>query len=256
MLPILSLLAALVLFSTTSFAQGNTPQTQDSTRSSTQPLGTTTPGEYPFTPEQDRQFYQALSQYVIGAVRFRFDAQRTTVQRINEAMFGTLSESIAGRNMDFSYEMFTPNSRANRLYVRDRLASFDIAGVRSSSHIQGIDREEEESARKLREFFGIKEDISANVMDKSYKFLEMLGLRENVSPQLEYTLEQESLVDVWIISLESRQIKHLLSARQPEGTHTITWNGTNDDNLRMPRGYYIGQVFADKKRILQKGIRW
>lgn len=65
------------------FAQWKEPQIQDSTRfspqlPSSQPLGTTTPGEYPFSPEQDRRFYQALSEYVSVVVRFRYDVKETT----------------------------------------------------------------------------------------------------------------------------------------------------------------------------------
>ena len=231
----LNLFAVLVLFSETSFAQGNIPQTQDSTSLSAQALGTTAPGEYPFTPEQDRRFYQALSQYIVGVVRFRFDAKETTTQRINEALFGSLETSVAARNMDFSYNLFTPNYREKQRYLEDYSASFNIPGVRVIGQVLGIERGGDGNYDKL---------------------LQMLGLQENLSSQIEYKLQQESLVDVWIISLESRTIKHLLSARQPEGTHTITWNGTNDDNVRMPCGYYIGQVFANKQRILQKGIRW
>lgn len=152
-------------------------------------------------------------------------------------------------------EFLKPTVSQNQAFVQDRLGGFSLARP-SSNLLLAIDLQEQELARRQREFFGIREDPSAKVVESGYKILEMLGLRENVSPQIEYILRQESLVDVWILSLESLTIKHLLSAKQPEGTHSITWNGTNDNNVRMPCGYYIGQVFANKQRILQRGIRW
>jgi hypothetical protein len=238
------------------FAQWKQPKTQDSTRISSEPLGTTTPGEYPFTPEQDRRFYQALSEYVSGIARFRYDVCESSTMRINEALYGTLDASVSYRNMNFSYDMFTPNAREHEIFVQDRLAAFSINGIGRRSLGESVDRREEEAGRKLRELFGIKENIPAAMMNSSYKLLEMLGLRENVSTEIEYKLAQESLVDVWILSLDNHKVRHLQSAKQPAGTHTVIWNGVNDDNVQMPRGYYIGQVFANKEKILQKGIRW
>lgn len=223
-----------------------------------QPLGTTTPGEYPFTPEQDRRFYQALGESITGVVRFRYDAKLQSLNRIDENLFGTTDKSAAWRNMNLHtpYYFFKPNSRENIAFVNDRLMSFNVAGNGSARNVQGIDYTEEEAGRKLREFFGIKENISANVVNSGYKILEMLGLRENVDTTLEYKLEEPSLVDVWILSVECDTVQHLLSARQPKGTHTVTWMGRNDENIKMPRGYYVGQVFANKQKVFQKGIRW
>lgn len=216
-------------------AQWKQVQTQDSAGHSSEALGTTAPGEYPFSPEQDRRFYRALGESVSGVVRFRYDTKEISVQRINEALFGSLDESVAARNMNFHYELYTPNAREKQRYLDDYSASFNISGIKKVGQVAGIERGGDGYYDKL---------------------LQMLGLQENLSPQIEYVLGQESLVDVWIFSLESLTIKHLLSAKQPEGAHSVTWNGTNGDNVQMPRGYYIGQVFANKQRILQKGIRW
>jgi hypothetical protein len=214
-------------------------QAQDSPkmreRSTHQPLGTTAPGEYPYTPEQDRRFYKALSESITCAARFRYDVNESSFKRIDEALYGNSQSSVAARNMNFSYKLFTPNEIERQRHINDYAAASILYGVKAFPQSAGVGKPG----------VGLYE-----------KLWQMLGLLENVSTTLEYKLEEISLVDIWILSLESQTVQHLLSAKQPKGSHSVTWNGINDENVQMPRGYYIGQVFANKKRILQKGIRW
>lgn len=79
----------------------------------------------------------------------------------------------------------------------------------------------------------------------------------NPSTTVSYTLPEESEVTISIYNLLGKQVAQLFSSVQYSGTHSIQWNGTDQQGNLVPAGIYFYQLRAGdftqtKKMVLMK----
>ncbi len=213
----------------------------DSTRSeadTTKPVGTTTPGEYPFTPEQDKAFYEAMQVKIPASMRFQADAQRfSQAWMALQELRRKDPMATAFSNMSVPASMYIPTAREQTAYDYGIAQSFTIPGIYEPFKGGGVGK-------------GNGLHIPLSLIGQ------LLGLVEDVSPTFSYSVEQPSAeVEVIVYSVQARSVAHIVKTRQNEGSYTMTWNLKNDAGLPVPRGDYIAETRISNTRIFRKRIR-
>jgi hypothetical protein len=207
---------------------------QDST------LGTTPPGEYPFTPEQDRNFYEALRVEVSPLVRFQFETRKFSAMWMAAQEMQKLSpREIALANMAVDPRVFEPTAREREAYNYGIAQSFTIPGVYDPYKRYG----------GLPGIGGQGLSIPLSLIGS------LLGLTEDVSPTIRYTVEQPADVEIVIYSVQAIAVARILQAPQNAGGYSITWNLKNDAGLQVPNGDYIAEIRIGLQGIVRKRIR-
>lgn len=84
--------------------------------------------------------------------------------------------------------------------------------------------------------------------------MSLLGLTEDVSPKITYTLDYTTNVEVVIYSISSSVVSTLFSGRQTPGYYTLTWNGRDSNGKLMPAGDYIAEVRVGNEKYIRKRI--
>ena len=74
----------------------------------------------------------------------------------------------------------------------------------------------------------------------------------NPITNIAFSLSKHSLVDLKIVDIEGRQIRHLLSNGFAAGRHGVNWNGTNDLGAAVGSGIYFMVLRAEGKVLSQK----
>ncbi|MCA9729263.1 MAG: T9SS type A sorting domain-containing protein, partial [Candidatus Eisenbacteria bacterium] len=74
--------------------------------------------------------------------------------------------------------------------------------------------------------------------------------REETS--LTYRLAGSSHVSVAIFDTAGRQVRKLVDDDRNVGTHTLRWDGRDDDGRRLPQGIYYQRFAADGKERIQR----
>ena len=74
----------------------------------------------------------------------------------------------------------------------------------------------------------------------------------NPITNIAFSLSKHSLVDLKIVDIEGRQIRHLLSNGFAKGRHGVNWNGTNDLGAAVGSGIYFMVLRAEGKVLSQK----
>jgi len=74
----------------------------------------------------------------------------------------------------------------------------------------------------------------------------------NPITNIAFSLSKYSLVDLKIVDIEGRQIRHLLSDGFAAGRHGVSWNGTNDLGAAVGSGIYFMVLRAEGKVLSQK----
>jgi hypothetical protein len=81
-----------------------------------------------------------------------------------------------------------------------------------------------------------------------------LGLVEDVSPVMKYTLEYRTRVQVVVYSMNAVIIATMFDGIQSPGDFTYTWNGRDDSGRLLPVGDYVGEVRIGKEKLIRKRI--
>jgi len=74
----------------------------------------------------------------------------------------------------------------------------------------------------------------------------------NPITNIAFSLSKHSLVDLKIVDIEGRQIRHLLNNGFAAGRHGVNWNGTNDLGAAVGSGIYFMVLRAEDKVLSQK----
>ncbi len=68
----------------------------------------------------------------------------------------------------------------------------------------------------------------------------------NPATQIRYTLPVSAAVRVEIFNTLGQKVRTLVHARQPAGTHTLTWDGQDDFRQPLPSGVYMYRLKTDR----------
>lgn len=209
---------------------------QDSTA-----LGTTTPGEYPFSPTQDRAFYEALRFDVSPRTRFQFAARQFSLAwlALQEAQKYTPQEAAIAAMNSIDPRAFVPTPKEQTFYNYGIAQSFTIPGVFDPFGRYG----------GLPGVGGSGISIPLSLIGS------LLGLTEDVTPTIRYTVEQPSEVEIVIYSIQAIAIARVLKAPHNAGGYSVTWNLKNDAGFRVPTGDYIAEVRIGNAAYIRKRIR-
>lgn len=131
--------------------------------------------------------------------------------------------------MDLPSEVFRP--------VPVELSNYQYGIMMSQNSVTGINTYNP---------FGLKIPISS--------ITGILGLSEDVSPIIQYTLEYPVHVQVLVYSVNATVVATIFEGRQNAGKYTYTWNGRDDAGKPMPRGDYIAEVRIGNEKYLRKRI--
>jgi hypothetical protein len=79
----------------------------------------------------------------------------------------------------------------------------------------------------------------------------------NPTTRINYTNALESFVNLTVFDVSGNFVKTLVNAHQPNGVHSLQWDGTNELGKKMPSGNYfikikIGEFTQSRKMILLK----
>jgi hypothetical protein len=82
---------------------------------------------------------------------------------------------------------------------------------------------------------------------------DLLGMNEDVSPVVGYTLTHTSRVRIIIFASGGDTVVARPPIWQRPGKHTFTWDMRNGDGERVPPGNYIAEiVIGDDERVLKR----
>ena len=81
-----------------------------------------------------------------------------------------------------------------------------------------------------------------------------MGLVEDNSPTISYTLNTDVEVEIVIYSMNAKVISILYKGDQAIGSYSRTWNGRDDEGKVVPRGDYIGEVRIGNYKYIRKRI--
>jgi FlgD Ig-like domain len=209
--------------------------TQDSTV-----LGTTPPGEYPFSPEQDRAFYEALRLPISASTRFQFATRQFSAAYIGaqEARQFSPREAMIA-NMDINPSAFVPTPQEQTAYNYGVAQSFTIPGVFDPFARYG----------GLPGVGGRGFSIPLSLIGS------LLGIGEDITATIRYTVEQPAEVEITIYSIQAIAIARVLKTTQSAGGYAITWNGKNDGGFPVATGDYIAEVRIGTAAYVRKRIR-
>ncbi len=69
----------------------------------------------------------------------------------------------------------------------------------------------------------------------------------NNSVKIEFTLENNSTINLSIFDILGRKVKNLIKDKIKRGTHNIIWDGSDDKYKKVSTGLYFCQLIVDKK---------
>jgi hypothetical protein len=223
-----------------------TPQqiiTADTTRraSDSTSIGTTTPGEYPFTPEQDRAFYDALQMPVTPLARFQYELKRFSPAWMEFLLRIRPQDDLQAARESLERvprSAFEPSGRERTAYDYGIAQAFTVPGIYEPfKRSGGIGKN------------GLVTFDYTDVID----FL--LGRYEDVSPVVSYAVEDAAEVDVVVYSIQAIAVARLFRGQQMVGSYSLTWDLKDFQGRRVPRGDYVAEVKIGTGGIVRKRIK-
>lgn len=82
----------------------------------------------------------------------------------------------------------------------------------------------------------------------------LLGILEDTSPTLKYTIDYASDVQIVIYSVNAKVVATIFSGMQTPGNYKRTWNGRDDNGKMLPKGDYIGEIRIGEYKYIRKVI--
>lgn len=81
-----------------------------------------------------------------------------------------------------------------------------------------------------------------------------LGLIEDVTPRIKYTLMRTDSVSVRVYDLTAKLVRVIVSGPQSPGEYSFDWDMLDDKGHRVVAGDYIAEVVVNKRLLLRKRI--
>ncbi len=183
-----------------------------------------------FTPEQDSAFARALRSNLPLSTRMAWDISLSKFkwelrQKLSE---GTPWQYAVKNMQSIPREAFIPDPREVVQFRTNIEMSQYVPFVRNTMP------------------YGLHIPLSS--------IGQLLGITEDVSPSLKYTVDYSADVEVVIYSERAVVVATLFKGVQPPGTYNLTWNFRDDQGREMPSGDYIAEIRIGKQRYYRKYI--
>lgn len=81
-----------------------------------------------------------------------------------------------------------------------------------------------------------------------------LGLTEDVSPRIKYTILATDSVSVIVYNTEADTIRVIVNGLQRPGVYDFNWDMNGGDGHRVPLGHYVAEVVVGRRLVLRKRI--
>ena len=81
-----------------------------------------------------------------------------------------------------------------------------------------------------------------------------LGLDEDVTPKINYTLTSTQVVSVKVYSLDAALVATMVEGVQSPGVYKLVWDFKDINGIRVPYGNYVAEVMAGSRLLLRKRI--
>lgn len=183
-----------------------------------------------YTPEQDSAFQKALDMQLPFSLRARLDLE--------------LSEPLWRYLMKQSEK--DPWISALRSLENLPEGTFSPSGVEVTQREINIINSMYVPLVKTYSPYGAKLDFET--------IGRFLGIVEDLSPTIKYTLAITADVEIVIYSVQAIAVATIFKGLQSPGNYTITWNARDDNGRRMPPGDYIAEVRIGQDRYVRKRI--
>lgn len=185
----------------------------------------------PVTSEQDSNVsYVSLS--FLYWLKKGLDMSEEKWQRYLDSTSRTPSQSLAAAFARMPDNIFEPMPQD---IVQNEISRSNALSVRGVSYFDG-------SASGA----GINFDI--------HKIAMFIGIEEDVTPKITYTLSITADVSVKIYSISAIEIAELFSGTQKPGKYSFYWNGKTSEGKKVQAGNYIAEVRIGKDRYVRKRI--
>lgn len=183
-----------------------------------------------FTNIQDSSFNAAMQMNIPASARLKYDLHNSqALWRLEQEIAKGTPWQVAIQNMqNIPEEAFEPSGIEVTLHQLNIQQSLSIPYARTYSP------------------YGAKINLST--------IGRLIGVTKDVSPEINYSLDYPTDVEVVIYSLKAVVIATIFDGSQQAGSYTFTWNGRDDKGRKMPSGDYIGEVRVGKDRYIRKRI--
>lgn len=81
-----------------------------------------------------------------------------------------------------------------------------------------------------------------------------LGIDEDVTPKINYTLTATQPVTVKVYSLDAALVATMVEGVQSPGVYKLVWDFKDINGIRVPYGNYVAEVMAGNRVLLRKRI--
>ena len=81
-----------------------------------------------------------------------------------------------------------------------------------------------------------------------------LGIDEDVTPKIRYTLTSTQPVTVKVYGLDASLVATMLDVVQSPGVYKLEWDFKDANGIRVPFGNYVAEVMAGNRLLLRKRI--
>ncbi len=107
-------------------------------------------------------------------------------------------------------------------------------------------------------------DLNTGVEDDMYHESGSTGLPEaftlnqnypnpfNPTTSITYSLTKSANIELAVFNLQGQRIKTLMSGMQAAGDYEVTWDGTNENGMKVASGIYIYQLITGNQRTVKK----
>ncbi|MBI5326610.1 MAG: hypothetical protein HZB41_15270 [Ignavibacteriae bacterium] len=183
-----------------------------------------------YTPNQDSAYFRAMRLRIPNIARIEYDLKQfSDGWRLKQELAKGMPWQIAVRNINsIPSELFIPTGVEKMQYVTNLVMSQYVPGIRPLNPGQGI----------------------ASLSD----IASFLGLTEDVSPIIKFSIEYADEIDITIYSIQASAVATIFKGSLMPGNYKYIWNGRDDKGKKMKSGDYIAEVKIGKYRYFRKRI--
>lgn len=182
-----------------------------------------------YSPEQDSMYFQAMRSRIPTSTRFALELLAASKENAFLESLGDTEWSVAMKNLAMiPKSAYAPLAVDVTNYEMDIQRAFYIPGIRN--------------------FRPGTMEIKLSTIGR------LLGLTEDVTPTINYTVPATSDVEIVVYSMQAMVLQTMFKGKQRPGSYTLTWNLRDSNGKLMPRGDYVIEARIGNKRIRQKRV--